>query len=160
MPIGLALIVKKLTLIVDIDSSWIMPIGLALIIFLLVSLLTLIADEIVSFGLALIVRDKISGFNIYSKVKLSCTWIDTGLRNPYGVGHLLHAKMGKGGGYRGLLCIIHTGTACSVYEFSCTVQSDNPVQVVNPARLCNKYAACQDHNVTFKDSLALVLSKQ
>ena len=43
-------------------------------------------------------RDKMSGFNIYSKVKLSCTWIDTGLRNPYGVGHLLHAKMGKGGG--------------------------------------------------------------
>ena len=30
------------------------------------------------------------------KVRLSFTWIDTGLRNPDGVGHLLHEK-GKNG---------------------------------------------------------------
>ena len=62
-----------LTLIVD----KIMPIGLALIVYKLVSVLTLIADEIVT------------GFNIDSKGKQSCTWIDKGLRNPCGVGHLL-----------------------------------------------------------------------
>ena len=50
----------------------------------------LIAEEIVSIGLALIVYEVVSGFDIDSKVKLNCTWIDTGLRNPYGVGHLLH----------------------------------------------------------------------
>ena len=31
-------------------------------------------------------------FDIDSKVRLTCTWIDTGLRNPYGVGHLLHTN--------------------------------------------------------------------
>ena len=30
-------------------------------------------------------------FDIESKETLSYTWIDTGLRNPYGVGHLLHS---------------------------------------------------------------------
>ena len=37
------------------------------------------------------------GFDVDSKVKLRCTWIDTGLRNPYGVGHLLqgHLKFGS-----------------------------------------------------------------
>ena len=30
-------------------------------------------------------------FDIDSKETLSYTWIDTGLRNPYGVGHLLHS---------------------------------------------------------------------
>ena len=30
------------------------------------------------------------GSEIDRKVKPSCTWIDTGLRNPCGVGHLLH----------------------------------------------------------------------
>ena len=41
-------------------------------------------------------------FDIDSKLRLSCTWIDMGLRNPYGVGHLLHVKVGH---YRGLLRI-------------------------------------------------------
>ena len=52
-------------------------------------------------------RPKRTGFNVYaeytqlqltflalhswaSTVKLSCAWIDMGLRNPYGVGRLLH----------------------------------------------------------------------
>lgn len=29
-------------------------------------------------------------FDIDSTVRLSCTWIHTGLRSSYGVGHLLH----------------------------------------------------------------------
>ena len=51
------------------------------------SVLTGIADEIVPIGLALIVYEIVSVFDIDSKVKLSCTLIDMGLRNPYGVGH-------------------------------------------------------------------------
>ena len=37
------------------------------------------------------------GFDVDSKVKLRCIRIDTGLRNPYGVGHLLqgHLKFGS-----------------------------------------------------------------
>ena len=33
-------------------------------------------------------------FNIVSKVKLSCTWLDMGLGNPYGVRHLLQTFLG------------------------------------------------------------------
>ena len=65
-----------LTLIAD----EILPIGLTLIVYKLVSVLTSKADEIVPIGLVLLVHD------IDSKVKLICNWIDTGLRNPYGVG--------------------------------------------------------------------------
>ena len=66
-----------------------MHIDLALIVYKLVSVLTLIADKIVPIGLAFIVYEIVFGFNIDSKVKLSCTWIEIGFRNPYGVGHLL-----------------------------------------------------------------------
>ena len=45
-------------------------------VYKLMSVLTMIAEEIVS-GLT------------DSKVMLRYTWIDMGLRNPYGVGHLL-----------------------------------------------------------------------
>ena len=74
VPIGLALIVYELVSVLTLIADEILSIGLALIVYELVSVLTLIADEIVS------------GFDIDSKVKLSCTWIDTGLRNPCGVG--------------------------------------------------------------------------
>ena len=30
--------------------------------------------------------------DIDSKLRSSCTWIDTGLRNPYGVGYFLHVQ--------------------------------------------------------------------
>ena len=68
-------------------------------------ILTLIADEIVPIGLALIVYEHKSIWTliankivwIESKVKLSCTWIDTGLKTPYGVGYLLHQTW-RGGG--------------------------------------------------------------
>ena len=66
-----------------------MPIGLALIVYQLVSELTLIAFGIVPIGLALIVFEIVLVFDIDSKVKLSCTWIDMGLRSPYEVGHIL-----------------------------------------------------------------------
>ena len=58
-----------------------------------VSVLTLIAVTIVPIGLALIVYEKVSSFDNDSKVKLSCTWIDTGSRNPYGVGYLLQMNL-------------------------------------------------------------------
>jgi len=47
-----------------------------------VSVLTLIADEIVPQASVRV--------DIDSTVKLSYTWIDTRVRKPYGVGHLLH----------------------------------------------------------------------
>ena len=90
MRIGLALIVYELVSVMTSIADEIVSIGLTLIVYELVSVLTLIADEIVSIGLALIVHEKVSGFDIDSKVKLSCTWIGTGFRNPYGVGYLLH----------------------------------------------------------------------
>ena len=65
----------------------IVPIGLALIVYQHVSELTSIAFGIMPIGLALIVYEIVSVFDIDSKVKLSCTLIDMGLRNPYGVGH-------------------------------------------------------------------------
>ena len=74
-------IVLTLTLI----AEEIVPIGLALIVYEHKSMLTLIANKIVQ------------SFDIESKVKLSCTWIDTGLRTPYGVGYLLHQTW-RGGG--------------------------------------------------------------
>ena len=33
------------------------------------------------------------GFDVDSKVKLRCIRIETGLRNPYGVGHLLQGDL-------------------------------------------------------------------
>ena len=69
-----------------------MPKGLPLIVYQLVSVLTFIAAEIVPIGLASIMR-MCSGFDIDRKVKLSCTWLDTGLQNPYGVRHLLQVKL-------------------------------------------------------------------
>jgi len=69
-----------------------MPIGLPLIVYQLVSVLTLIAAEIVPIGLASIMR-MCPGFDIDRKVKLSCTWLDKGLQNPYRVGHLLQVKL-------------------------------------------------------------------
>ena len=45
-------------------------------------------------GLAAIVYGIVSVFDIdSSKVRLSCTWIDKGLRNPYGVEHLLQVPL-------------------------------------------------------------------
>ena len=73
MPIGLALI--------DVRDD-IVPISLALIVYKLVSVLTLIADEIVPQASVRV--------DIDCTVKLSYTWIDTRVRKPYGVGHLLH----------------------------------------------------------------------
>ena len=69
-----------------------MSIGLPLIVYQLVSVLTLIAVEIVPIGLASIMR-MCPGFDIDRKVKLSCTWLDKGLQNPYRVGHLLQVKL-------------------------------------------------------------------
>ena len=88
MPIGLALIVYELVSVLI--ANGIMPIGLTLIVTRLCPVLKLIADGIVPIGLALIVHMIVSGFDIDNKVKSSYTWIDTGLRNPYGVRHLIH----------------------------------------------------------------------
>ena len=52
-------------------------------------MLLLIADEIVPIGLAL-TEKTVSGLTLIVKQYWVYTWIDTGLRNPYGVGHLLH----------------------------------------------------------------------
>ena len=65
----------------------IVPIGLALIDYKLMSVLTLIADEIVPIGLASIDYKLVSGFDIVSKVRLSCAWIDTILGKVLGVRH-------------------------------------------------------------------------
>ena len=94
MLIDLALIVYKLVSVLTLIALVIVPLCLALIVNELVSILTLIADEIVSIGLlltcylcgglqktsrsmALIVHEISYSFDINSKVKLSCTWIDT-----------------------------------------------------------------------------------
>ena len=70
----------------------IVSIGSAFIVYEIVSMLTMIADEIVSM-LTMIADEIVSSFDIDSKVKLSCTWIDTCLRTPYGVWHLLHPHL-------------------------------------------------------------------
>ena len=90
VPIGLALIVYELVSVLTLKAVAIVPIGLALIVYELMSVLTLKAVAIVPIGLALIVYEIVSDFDIDSKVKLSCTWTDMGLRNPYKVGNLLH----------------------------------------------------------------------
>ena len=90
VPIGSALIVYELVSVLTLKSVADVPIGSALIVYELVYVLTLIAAAIVPIGLALIVYKIVSDFDIDSKVKLSCTWIDTGLINTYKVGSLLH----------------------------------------------------------------------
>ena len=112
MSIGLALIVYELVPILTLKADEIVPIGLAVIVSELVSMLKLKTDKIVPSGLSLIVYKIMSGltliaqdsagwfgidslqdyvwFDIDSKVRLSCTWIEMGLGNPSGVGHLLH----------------------------------------------------------------------
>ena len=87
--IGLAFRVYELVSMLTMIADEIVSIGLAFIVYEIVSMLTMIADEIVSM-LTMIADEIVSSFDIYSKVKLSCTWIDTCLRNPYEVGHLLH----------------------------------------------------------------------
>ena len=95
VPIGLALIVYKLVSVLTLIAVVIVPLCLALMVYKLVSVLTLIAVVIVPIGLALIVYEISYSFDINSKVKLSCTWIDTCLRNPCGVGHLPHWCLNK-----------------------------------------------------------------
>ena len=90
VPIGSALIVYELVYMLTLIAAAIVLIGLALIVDKLVFLLTFMGDEIVPIGLALIVYKIVSDFDIDSKVKLSCTWKDTGLINTYKVGSLLH----------------------------------------------------------------------
>ena len=84
MPIGFVLAFYKLVYVLTSIG------GLALMVYKLVFMFTSIAHKIVPIGLALISNEFCPGFDIGSKVKPSCTWIDTGLRNPFGVGNLLH----------------------------------------------------------------------
>ena len=65
---------------------------LTLIVYKIMSVLTLIVYKIVTL-LTLIVKRCLSDKLIClvdQQKRLSCTWIDTGLRDYYGVGHSLH----------------------------------------------------------------------